>query len=109
MTFVGALLTYYMFNIFKPVMVVEVKTIVYIFIGRIWFLPNLTIVNPLISLVLGKSNFKMMDIGWIEIAGGQGIIRVIMSVSRILDKWNVTHIKLYLFRIFIVLVGCLVL
>jgi len=78
------------------------------FLGRIWFLPFLTPLNFIKPLNLGKLHFKIIDLGWLEYFGGQGGVYILSLTSAIVDKWNVTHIKIFLYSAMVILVFVLI-
>jgi len=71
------------------------------FAGIIWYLPFLTHINPLKLLRLSKLYYKYIDMGWLEIIGGQGGIFYLINMSSLTEKWNYTHIKIYIYVIIV--------
>jgi hypothetical protein len=72
--------------------------------GQIWFLPYISSLNPVKILFFGKSFYRFIDNGWLEIVGGQGGVVKLIETSRMRDKWNVLRIKLSFYLILLVLV-----
>lgn len=72
--------------------------------GHIWFLPYITAINPVKSILSGKLFYRFTDNGWLEFIGGQGGINSMIKMSRVMDKWNVLRIKVSFYLLLTILV-----
>ena len=79
------------------------------FLGTIWFIPGLTTEMFIPLLLKGGKLLKMVDQGWIEYYGGQGINSKIIKISSYLDLVNYSNIKFYIFVRFLVFMLVLIL
>lgn len=55
--------------------------------------------NQVKFLGLGKSYYRGMDLGWLELMGGQGGSLYLIKASSLVDKWGSIHLKIYLYFI----------
>lgn len=75
-----------------------------VFSGSIWFLPFLSTFNiSRVSLSIGQVYFKIIDKGWSETRGGQGLFRTLMSVSKSHQQVSNRNFKSYI-KVFLVLI-----
>lgn len=72
------------------------------YLGTIWFLPNLSTFILIPTLTTGVKYLKVIDIGWLEFFGGQGINFYLIKNSSISDYWNILGVKTYLLLIFFI-------
>nr|ASS30708.1 NADH dehydrogenase subunit 5 [Birgus latro] len=73
-----------------------------VFSGSMWFLPFLSTFNiSSVSLSMGQVYFKMIDKGWSETSGGQGLFSTLMSVSKSHQQVSNSNFKSYM-KVFLV-------
>jgi NADH-ubiquinone oxidoreductase chain 5 len=71
------------------------------FMGSMWFLPSLSRVLFIPLFKIGGLFLKLVDQGWLEIFGGQGIIKSLGRLGSFYDFFNLINFKLYIFMIFL--------
>lgn len=82
----------------------EVKSnYIKLFIGGIFFIPNLSTFLFFSWLKVGKIILKTLDHGWLEYIGGQGFIFKAKKFFFEVDKWNFLRLKLYLSIFFVII------
>lgn len=67
------------------------------YLGTIWFLPGLTSELFIPLLIKGGNLLKIVDQGWMEFYGGQGINFKVTKLSIVSDLINYSNIKFYIF------------
>nr|QUL61643.1 NADH dehydrogenase subunit 5 [Coenobita rugosus] len=78
------------------------------FSGSMWFLPFMSTFNvSQSSLTAGQTYSKMIDKGWSETSGGQGIFKTLMNTSKIHQETSDNNIKSFMkvFLIFTLMVS----
>nr|ASS30643.1 NADH dehydrogenase subunit 5 [Coenobita variabilis] len=72
------------------------------FSGSMWFLPFLSTLNiSQYSLNLGQAYSKMIDKGWSETSGGQGIFQTLMNTSKFHQEMSDSNFKSFM-KIFLI-------
>lgn len=56
------------------------------------------------SYKISKNNLKIIDQGWVEVRGAQGILRVVRFLSRKIQMWQASYITVHLSVIFLLLI-----
>nr|YP_009443907.1 NADH dehydrogenase subunit 5 [Speleketor irwini]ATU07128.1 NADH dehydrogenase subunit 5 [Speleketor irwini] len=72
--------------------------ILFYFLGSMWFLPFISgyVVNNLV-LCMGYYSIKLLDMGWSESIGGQGLFNVfVVSISSLFEKFQLNAYSLFL-------------
>nr|YP_010586596.1 NADH dehydrogenase subunit 5 [Stenopsyche navasi]UZZ44410.1 NADH dehydrogenase subunit 5 [Stenopsyche navasi] len=68
------------------------------FLSLMWFLPNLSTFGVNLSVLMYKNKlFKSLDMGWIELLGGQGMMSVVTKGSYLMLNYQINYLKIYLF------------
>nr|BCN86453.1 NADH dehydrogenase subunit 5 [Argonauta argo] len=65
--------------------------------SKMWFLSSLSSYPFIMSVkMMSNKNLKLVDMGWFEIIGGQGIFMIIMKVFSFMEWWMLTFFNIYL-------------
>lgn len=87
----------FVFNIFK------VEELLH-YVGRMWFMPNLSTMFIMPLLKSGKLLIKYLDQGWVEYAGGQGSHKSVSLGSIKVDYFYFLNLKSYLLIFFMLFI-----
>jgi len=79
-------------------------SILWYFLGGMWFLPFLSTFLMVKPLRLGAYLLKYLDQGWMEELGGQGRFYKIVINTASMDKWSLLGLKSYLILFFIFMI-----
>lgn len=73
-----------------------------VFLGRIWFIPNLSTVGLVkYPLELGALRVKSIDQGWREYLGGQNLYYFLTKLTKRLQFYQFNSLKIYLLSFFL--------
>jgi len=72
--------------------------------GSMWFMPILSAELFLPVLNRARMILKLVDQGWIEYYGGQGAYGVLSKISVVIDLFNYSNLKYYVFSSFLVFI-----
>nr|QZL38231.1 NADH dehydrogenase subunit 5 [Macrotritopus defilippi] len=70
--------------------------------SKMWFLVYLS-TNPFLMMMKNTTNksLKLVDMGWLEVMGGQGILLMIKKVMFLMEWWMMVMFNIYLILFFI--------
>nr|YP_010583766.1 NADH dehydrogenase subunit 5 [Bathypolypus sponsalis]UXN83962.1 NADH dehydrogenase subunit 5 [Bathypolypus sponsalis] len=73
--------------------------------SKMWFLSFLS-GYPFLKLIsqVSNSNLKMVDMGWLEVMGGQGIFMFIKQIFLMLEYWVVVMFNIYMILVLIMMI-----
>jgi NADH-ubiquinone oxidoreductase chain 5 len=97
-------IVFYLANRLKALSVVRHYSRFVYFFGSMWLLPFLSSVLFIPVTKLGEILVKVLDQGWLEQYGGQGILNVLREGGSVVDYFYGVDIKLYLLSFFFILV-----
>nr|YP_010946278.1 NADH dehydrogenase subunit 5 [Allacta hainanensis]WGO56996.1 NADH dehydrogenase subunit 5 [Allacta hainanensis] len=67
------------------------------FSGSMWFMPYIfTYGISCYPLIFGYNLYKVLDFGWTEYFGGQGLIYLFMFISKINQLWQYNSLKMFM-------------
>nr|YP_010610764.1 NADH dehydrogenase subunit 5 [Bolitaena pygmaea]WAP91584.1 NADH dehydrogenase subunit 5 [Bolitaena pygmaea] len=72
--------------------------------SKMWFMSSLS-GYPFLSLVkdISNSSLKLVDMGWLELSGGQGMLLVIKKIIFLMEGWMVVLFNIYLVSFIVVI------
>ena len=108
-TMLGGLLIYIVINI-SSTLSKDIK-LIHNRRALIWFIvPISTQIIIKFPFAFGKINLKVVDQGWIEVVGAQGLFRLLSIIRKKIQKWQFSfisvHLSIILIFLFMVLVFC---
>nr|YP_009537161.1 NADH dehydrogenase subunit 5 [Callistoctopus luteus]ATU06700.1 NADH dehydrogenase subunit 5 [Callistoctopus luteus] len=79
--------------------------IVYWCNSKMWFLSFLSS-NPFLIVMKGSTNMslKLVDLGWLEIMGGQGLLMFLKKVMSLMEYWMIVLFNIYVIVIIFILI-----